>query len=310
MKILFFNFSMLLLSQSLNAADPNPGQEPNLNSELRRGHDVFQEGNIAPMMDGRMKGEQKAKETRFAITAWAPNYILPVSYSNGRNSSIYPGIKGEEPNLDKVEVKFQFSFKVNLLSSFVNNNGNLFVAYTQQSQWQAYNSDISSPFRENNYEPEVVFTYVTDWHLLGFHNRIAALGLVHQSNGQLGDLSRSWNRVYAMFGIEKGNFAFALKPWYRLEESLDDDDNPDILDYMGYGEFNSLYRYGDNQFGMMLRNNLTSDNKGAIQLNWQFPLYNDLHGYIQYFNGYGESLIDYNYYSNSVGIGIALTDWL
>jgi len=61
----------------------------------------------------------------------------------------------------------------------------------------------------------------------------------------------------------------------------------------------------------MIRDNLDfSDNHGALQLGWSFPVTNKVKGYVQWFNGYGESLIDYNSYSNSIGVGIKLSDWL
>ena len=262
-----------------------------------------------PMIDSRIKDEIKAEQSRFALLAHAPNYILPLSYSAERNNEPYPEMKPDE-ELSNIEIKFQLSYKVNLLRDFIYEHGILFVAYTQQSQWQAYSSTLSSPFRETNYEPELVLAFTTDWQLLGFDTKILSLSLNHQSNGQYGDRSRSWNRIIGMIALEKNNLAVAFKPWFRLPEPFDDDDNPDILDYMGHAEIMAFYRYQQHQFGVKLRNNLRADNKGSVQIDWQYPIYDDLNIYLQYFNGYGESLIDYNYHTNSVGIGIALTDWL
>ncbi len=46
----------------------------------------------------------------------------------------------------------------------------------------------------------------------------------------------------------------------------------------------------------MLRNNLDfHDNKGAVQVDIGYDIFdNGIYWYLQYFNGYGESLIDYN----------------
>jgi phospholipase A1 len=139
----------------------------------------------------------------------------------------------------------------------------------------------------------------------------------HQSNGRGGNLSRSWNRVYANLQFEKDNLVVSVKPWWRIPEDKKDDpldaagdDNPDIEKYLGHFEFTTLYRRGDHEWSLMLRNNLRSDNKGAVQLEWAFPLWRGVRGYAQYFNGYGESLIDYNAHMERIGIGILLTDLL
>ena len=52
--------------------------------------------------------------------------------------------------------------------------------------------------------------------------------------------------------------------------------------------------------------------KGAVEATWSFPLwsYKYLKGYVQGFTGCGQSLIDYDYYQSTIGIGFALTDWL
>jgi phospholipase A1 len=88
------------------------------------------------------------------------------------------------------------------------------------------------------------------------------------------------------------------------------DDNPDIEDYMGNFEFTTAYRHDNQEFSVMLRNNLQSENRGAVQLEWTFPMYKRLRGYVEYFNGYGESLIDYNAHLQRIGIGFMLSDLL
>ncbi len=254
--------------------------------------------------------DDAAKRGAFLFRPHRPNYFLPAKYSNRPNSTPFQGnLIQPDLGLDNVEAELQLSFKIKAMEGvFGHDDLDLWFGYTATSFWQAYNQDISSPFRETNYEPEVMLVLRTDGELGGFRWRFLNLGLVHQSNGRSAALSRSWNRAYAQFGLERGNLAVLLRPWVRLPESDGVDDNPDIEDYLGHGDLQLVYRDGRNAYSLLLRNNFKSDNHGAFKLNWSFPLYGRLKGYVQYFNGYGESLIDYNHKQQSLGVGLSLTE--
>ncbi|MGE5893329.1 MAG: phospholipase A, partial [bacterium] len=262
-----------------------------------------------PALDRRLETEEKVHANAFAITPHRPNYFLFLTYNSSPNNAAYAQAGGDL--VDEYEVKFQLSLKILLWEHLFENNGHFYFAYTQLSFWQLYNKALSSPFRETNYEPELMLAFDTNYTVLGLKNRLLTVSLDHQSNGRTEPLSRSWNRVYAQFLLERGNFVLSLKPWYRIPEDEAHDDNPDIYEYLGYGEVHAFYHWKNSVFGVMLRNNLRWEhNRGAVQLDWSFPLTSKLKGYIQYFNGYGESLIDYNHSVNRIGIGFMFTDWL
>jgi phospholipase A1 len=237
-----------------------------------------------------------------------------ASYNKDPNNNPYQEATGD-PNLelDNVESQFQVSIKIPLAVDLFKKKVDIFSAFTMRSFWQVYNKDISSPFRETNYEPEAWVQFRPNWTFWGIRNISNAIGINHQSNGRNEPLSRSWNRIFANFVFEKGNLAFAIRPWYRIPEDEEDDDNPDITDYMGHYAILAAYKWKENVFSVMSRNNLESGfSKGAVELTWSFPLgnYKYLKGYVQGFTGYGQSLIDYDYYQSSIGIGFAITDWL
>ena len=248
-----------------------------------------------------------ADGNRFAVTLHRPNYFLPLTYNAHPNAATYEAAGTPTPN--DYEAKFQLSIKMLLWDNIFKDNGDLYGAYTQLSLWQIY--DESSPFRETNYEPELFLKFDTDFKWLGLQNRRLIVGVNHQSNGQGGDFSRSWNRLYMEFIATRGAFVLGVKPWYRIPESEADDDNPDLDKYLGYGQLFAAYGWAQNVFALTLRNNLRfSDNKGSIEIGWSYPLTNNLRAYIQYFNGYGESLIDYNNSTNRIGCGIMVNDWI
>lgn len=264
-------------------------------------------------LQNRLKMEQAARDNPFLLLPHRPNYMLPLAYSTDPNEEPF----GYEPEtFDRMEMKFQVSLKVLLTGEFVR-GGNLYAAYTNQSWWQSYNADMSRPFRETNHEPELFVLYDTDYEFLGLRGTGFIAGISHQSNGLGGSLSRSWNRIYLNLTFEKGNTVLSFKPWYRIpepeKETPDDprgDDNPDITRYMGPGQIGILYHKGPNSFTVLLRNNLRRDNRGALELGWTYALSSQMKGYVQIFEGYGESLIDYDHRTTRMGIGILLADWL
>lgn len=278
--------------------------------ESRSGSGV---SNLATPLQRRIALEQYSLNNPFNLLPHRPNYLLPLAFSTDPNPT-----NEVDNELLPIEVEFQLSLKVVILESVYQDVGSLSFAYTSRSFWQAYNLDVSSPFRETNHEPELILALGSRLELAGVRNIGNAIALNHQSNGLSGENSRSWNRVIFQTVWEHNRWAFALRPWVRIPE-FDErypgdplaDDNPDILDYMGNFDLNIAYGGNTHQFALMVRNNLQVDsNRGAAELSWSFPLNNRVRGRMQYFQGYGENLIDYDRFNQTLGLGFELSGWL
>lgn len=248
--------------------------------------------------------DQAHKRGTFSFRPHNANYALAVNLNRDPNMEPFEPYTKDDETLSHTELSYQLSFKLKLLED-VFRGSDLWFGYTQRSFWQAYNSRASSPFRDTNYQPELMYVVPVEAAFLGMRARFLNFGLVHQSNGQAATLSRSWNRLYAQAGLERGRFNVLARVWYRLPESRVQDDNRDITDYMGHGDVVMNYRWGDHDFSALLRRNFRTD-RGAVELGWAFPLHEKLKGYVQFFSGYGQSLIDYNSYQQSVGLGLLI----
>ena len=173
--------------------------------------ELAQQDDQQTAVDVRLKQDRENVLQPFTLMSHKPNYFLLGAYnSDGYNSSYFEE-QYDEPSihLDDTEAQFQISLKIplgiNLFNTF-----DVYAAYTNRSFWQLYNSEISSPFRETNHEPEAWVQFTPGWEIFGFKNSANAIGFVHQSNGQGGVLSRSWNRIYANFVFQRGNFAIGF----------------------------------------------------------------------------------------------------
>ncbi|MCU7555696.1 phospholipase A [Alteromonas sp. ASW11-19] len=262
------------------------------------------------ILSSRFEADQEALSNLFSITQHRQNYVLPFTFVTNPNSL---GNSELTPaTVDNREAKFQLSVKLPLYLR--EEADGLYFGFTLTSFWQLYNSEVSKPFRETNYEPEIFWQQAADITLLGYDFNALQVGFNHMSNGQSGLRSRSWNRLFASVLFSDEDELYYLKTWYRLPEDekadpIDPtgDDNPDILDYYGRVELGYGTKMGNFKLLALVRNNLNfGHNRGSIQLNLTYPLSDRYELLLQYFNGYGDSLIDYNRSQERIGLGFQL----
>ena len=252
----------------------------------------------------------------FSIREHEPMYILPAWYRSSPNytpSSPTRGVAIDDIHTQqkRIETKMQISLKTKIAEDLFGTHADLWAAYTQQSNWQVYNrGKKSAPFRNSDYAPELFLTQPVKANLpFGGKLRMLGVGYIHQSNGQSQPLSRSWNRIYAMAGLEWGKLSVIPRIWTRLDPENDKDDNPDIMHYMGYGDIRLAYQFNNKHTLSSTLRYSPRHGKGAVQLNYAFPIKGNLKGYVQGFYGYGESLIDYNHKQKGIGLGLMFNGW-
>ncbi|WP_281543274.1 phospholipase A [Maribacter aestuarii] len=246
----------------------------------------------------------------FLITSYKPIYFSLAKYSSNTNKfpqSENSDMALEAPvNLDPIEAKFQLSLKTKIFHKMLKGHLDLWVAYSQTAFWQIYNKKLSRPFRELNYQPEIIANVPVKFPLLGFETKMVGLSIIHESNGRSDPISRSWNRIALHAGFERNNWQIVLKPWIRIDSKVDDNEN--ISDFIGRGEADVVYDWGRQRFRAVARHSLNfgTKSRGSIRLNWSFPIFENFNGHLQLFDGYGETLIDYNHRQTTFGVGVSL----
>jgi len=310
-------FALLVLISTGRTAIAAPEAAPEAGADCSMAEGAFNK---------RFCTESGISKQAFVMIPYKPNYFI---------GSYVDGLGGGVEEYQNFETKFQISFKIPI-SDYEEPTRCLwiphtkcitFFGYTQLSVWQTLNFDRSAPFRDTNFEPELMVAQVFDkdpdgsWDL-----RLINYGLVdHQSNGKSPPSSRSWNRSYIDFIFEKQRHYITLKLWNRWNETpkaspgdFIGDDNPDIEKYVGNGEMKYFYAGQKANFSVELRDSNKNANKVNAQINWSYPLMgmfglfpdSSLRLYLQYYNGFGETLIDYNIKRERFGVGVMLTDWL
>lgn len=274
---------------------------------------IFNRNATTQTLSERWELDSATKRGTFIITPYKPVYITAGRWSNNPNEK--PTSENPAYTLpfqvpyNNYEARFHLSFKTKVIQGMFAGHGDLWVAYTQKAHWQLYNEELSRPFRELNYEPEIILNFATRMSALGFKMRMLGVAFNHQSNGKILPLSRSWNRIIFHAAFERPYWKVFLRPWIRLPD--EEDENPAIADYTGRGEAVVIRDVGRHQLAVVATHSLRfgDKNRGSILGSWAFPVIKNLRGKLQVGEGYGETLMDYNHRQATIGISVSLVEW-
>jgi phospholipase A1 len=296
-----------------------------LNYDLEKERRRFAETVNVEDADTKKTIEQKAL-SQFGLRAFRDNYFLPVSCGDFGYRSYVPS-----DSYDQCEAEVQLSFGYDFMHNVFGLGEIYTLAYTQRSYWQIYTG--SKPFRETNYNPAFIVTVPRNDHFGPVALKALSFSLEHHSNGQgnvteqglvdanvtdsaliqehpewAQNRSRSWNYFTASAVLQYGALFAEFTGWARFPESEIFDDNPELLDYLGYGSLRLYYPSGKSVSQLLIRHNIVTG-KGAVEATWSYPLAEraGTYWYVKLFSGYGESLIDYNHYINKFGIGLSFS---
>lgn len=272
---------------------------------------------IATVMQKYWELTPEEKRDRFVFRTYQPNFFLPAHITSNINKAPQSPTRGQadaNENYKQMESKIQVSLRAKLMTELLLPGADLWFAFSQRSMWQLWNDQDSAPFRNTDYQPELMYIVPVadawgdlpgDWQI-----RMLQFGIAHQSNGQAKPLSRSWNKIYAGFAVDKGEFGLNWRYNQRISESGEEDDNPDLIDYIGSHEISASWLPGHATAQLVWRNDFSHLSRGSWQLDLTYPVdsskLDGLRWHLQVFSGYGETLLDYNFRQNSMGVGVML----
>lgn len=236
-------------------------------------------------------------KSSYFLSSYKQNYFLPVTYGSHKDS--------ETNQNDKIEAQFQISVKYPLMLDISQYGGDLYMSYTNKSNWQLYSSDSS--FRETNHEPEIFVDFGQDWEFGGIKNTNILVGYNHQTNGKSDEEARNWDRLFADFVFAHKDFSVSTRIMYPVSESSGTGNKHDLSDYLGYHEINARYFYGDQTFSAKSTWAIKEGNIG-LTLGWEKPISPAVSLYVEGFAGYGDTLIDFDEKVYRIGVGFSFSN--
>ncbi len=210
----------------------------------------------------------------------------------------------QPPSKTNSDVKFQISIAQKLTKSKLPWNTFLFLMYPQKTFWNVFEESL--PMRDMNFNPGIGISKP-------FFNKDRYIGkltmlLEHESNGKDGPDSRSWNRISFSGSVIIDDWLMVHgKVWIPI---IDSQNNRDILKYCGIFQHGIVVTTPNKKFSFALtlvkRASWKPNYNTIFEFSWLFHKKSNQYFFVQYYNGYGESLLDYNVFHSRLRAGIVI----
>lgn len=214
--------------------------------------------------------------------------------------TVFPGT----PSRTNSDVKFQVSIAQRLTDSVLPWKTYLFLMYTQKVFWNVFEN--SMPMRDLNFNPGIGLTKA--FFVKGRYSGKMTLMVEHESNGRDGDASRSWNKISLSGSTLVTPWLLVhAKYWFPIVDGMN---NKDILYYSGIYQFGAEVSAQNRRFiwsGTLVKRKGLNLNFN-VNLEFAMRLFKQDNQYLffQWYNGYGESMLDYKQFHSRLRIGISI----
>lgn len=211
---------------------------------------------------------------------------------------------GEKITAANSNVKFQLSISQRLTNARMPWRSYIFLMFTQKTIWNVFQESL--PMLDMNFNPGLGWSI--PYFNKGRYWGKGTLLIEHESNGRDGDASRSWNRI-SFIGNAMINdwLTVNCKYWIPI---IDGGNNKDILYYAGIFQWGASVNTPDKKFGWNLqltkRKGWNLNFNTVFEFNWRIHEKSNQYLFLQYYNGYGEYLLDYNKFQSALRVGIVI----
>lgn len=211
---------------------------------------------------------------------------------------------GPKPTKKNTNVKFQISIAQKLTKSTLPWGTYLYLYYSQKVFWNVLEN--SMPMTDLNFNPGIGLAKP-----IFIKNRFIGklnFQIEHESNGRDGEESRSWNKITLGGSIMVDpNLVVHGKFWIPI---VDGENNKDILKYSGIFQIGWSMQSPDKKMtlGITLvkRKGFDFNYNVVVEAGYRFSTKSNQYLFAQFYNGYGEGLLEYNKYHSQLRVGIVI----
>lgn len=213
-------------------------------------------------------------------------------------------VVGAKPTKHNSDVKFQISIAQRITKTTLPLNSYLFLAFTMKTMWNVF--EKSMPMRDLNFNPGIGWSF--PFFSKGRYAGKFTLLLEHESNGRDSIQSRSWNKISFCASTMVNEWLMVhSKFWIPI---VDGENNRDILKYSGIFQGGFAVTTPNKKFGWALtlikRKGWNLNFNTILEFNWKILPKDNQYLFVQYYNGYGENMLDYNVFHSRLRVGLVI----